>query len=114
MNTVLGNSSGSCRINGDDRVKQSILVAQADISLQEIMVLNSLGDWWISFIWDAIYRDIIHNCLKSQQTTLLVIVIVVPWEAQLYNAWFKKLSHLHSVTDMFISRNQKSGVKMHS
>ena len=59
----------------------------------------------------SIYRDIIHNCLKSQQTTLLVIVIVVPWEAQLYNAWFKKLSHLHSVIDMFISRNQKVVLK---
>ena len=37
---VLGNSGGSCRISGDDRVKQSSLVAQTDLSLWEDTVLS--------------------------------------------------------------------------
>ena len=38
---VLENSEGSCRISGVDRVKQSSLVAQTDLSLREDMILSS-------------------------------------------------------------------------
>ena len=54
---VLGNSGGSCRISGEDRVKQSSLVAQTDLSLRKgvLLCVNAEG---LQF---GIYNDQIMN-----------------------------------------------------
>ena len=42
---LVGNSGGSCWISADDRVKQSSLVAQTDLSLLENITLSSCADY---------------------------------------------------------------------
>ena len=64
MSIVLGNSSGSCRIKGDDRVKQSSLVAHADTSLQENLFLSLL-----SHVQNSMFPNLQFNLIRKSVNT---------------------------------------------